>query len=336
MALRLNDETVFIDSMLVENTGNVSYKGVMRGSGRIDFKGLDMVKTQFLIGGNLQVLSYDSKSASPAVYGDLSIGTDGDVIFAMTPDKTFLKAHIKINNANLFFPPLQSSYSGSSSNFVYKYAESGKTLSEREAEIQRIVAESRARTEEIFVEAGAVSNFDYDIRVRIDNEARITFVLAEQANQKLIANLKGDLTYESTGGIQNIQGELQLLEGSTLEFLKTFTATGSIKFESDLTNPYLDITATYKNYRMSTESGSEGKETEVAVKIKLRGTVKDLSSNFMGMEDNIAVYEGVENIQNDKPSADKEKADAIWFILTGKFTNETTSQEKQQSASVIE
>ncbi|MHC1738344.1 MAG: translocation/assembly module TamB domain-containing protein [Ignavibacteriaceae bacterium] len=336
LTLRLDDETVFIDSILVENIGNVPYKGVMKGSGRIDFRGLDMVKTQFLIGGNLQVLSYDSKNASPAVYGDLFIGTDSDVIFAMTPDRTFLQAHIKINNADLFFPPLQSSYSGSSSNFIYKYAESGKTLSEREAEIQRIVAESRARTEEIFIEAGTTSNFDYDIRVRINDEARISFVLAEQANQKLIANLKGDLTYKSMGGIQNIQGELTLLEGSTLEFLKTFTATGSIKFESDLTNPYLNITATYKNYRMSSESGSEGKETEVAVKIKLRGTVKDLSSNFMGMEDNIAVYEGAENIQNDKPSADKEKADAIWFILTGKFTNETTSQEKQQSAGMIE
>jgi len=336
LTLRLEDEAVFIDSILVENIGNVPYKGVMRGSGRMDFKGMDLVKTQFLIGGNLQVLSYESKNASPAVYGDLFISTEDDIIFAMTPDRTFLKAYIKINNANLYFPPLQSSYSGSSSNFVYKYVETGKTLSEREAEIQRIVSESRARTEEIFIESRATSVFDYDIKVRISDEARITFMLAAQANQKLMANIKGVLTYENTGGIQNIQGELQLLEGSTLEFLKTFSASGTIKFESDLTNPYLDITATYKNYRISTESGSEGKETEVAVKIKLRGTVKDLSSNFAQMEDNIAVYEGSENIQNDKASADKEKADAIWFILTGKFTNETTSQERQQSAGMIE
>ncbi len=146
--------------------------------------------------------------------------------------------------------------------------------------------------------------------------------------------MKGDLAYETIGGIQNIQGELKLLEGSTLEFLKTFTASGGIRFESDITNPYLDITATYKNYKISIEA--DGKEIEVAVKIKLRGTVQDLSNNFASMEDNIAVYEGTENIQNDKPSTDKEKTDAIWFILTGKFTNETTSQEKQQSAGMLE
>lgn len=334
LTVRLDEESIILENLMIENIGNVAYKGKLSGSGKIDFDGLDLVNAQMLIGGSLQVLSFDSKSTSPAVYGDLAFSTDGDVVFAMTPGKSYLKAYITITRGNLHFPPLQSSYSGSSSNFIYKYVETGKTISEREAEIQRIVAESRARTQEVFVEAKSTSTFDYDIRVRIKDEAKITFVLAEQANQKLTANLKGDLAYESIGGIQNIQGELKLLEGSTLEFLKTFTASGGIRFESDITNPYLDITATYKNYKISTEA--DGKEIEVAVKIKLRGTVQDLSNNFASMEDNIAVYEGTENIQNDKPSTDKEKADAIWFILTGKFTNETTSQEKQQSAGMLE
>lgn len=341
IVVRLEEESLFLDSLLIANVLDASsgtsskYSGTMRGSGKIGFEGLEITSSQFLINGNLLVLSDDSKPVSPLVYGDLFLGTEGDIIFVQTPERSFLHSYIRILHADLFFPPLQSSYSGASSNFIYKYLDVEKEISDREIEIQRLISEAAAN-KEIKSSSTKSSDLDYDIKVKITNEAKITFVLAEAANQKLIANLKGELNYEKNNGIQNIQGELKLLEGSTLEFLKTFTAEGSIKFESDITDPYLDITAIYKNYHIATEGSSAGKEVEVAVKIRLRGAVSELSNNFASMQDNIAVYEGTENIQNNKASSDKDKSDAIWFILAGKFANEITSQEKQQSVGMLE
>jgi hypothetical protein len=64
-------------------------------------------------------------------------------------------------------------------------------------------------------------------------------------------------------------GELPI-RGSTLEFIKTFNAEGKIRFESELSNPYLDITAVYKNYyypeesSLNSEGDQSGGEVEVA------------------------------------------------------------------------
>jgi hypothetical protein len=151
-------------------------------------------------------------------------------------------------------------------------------------------------------------------------------VLAKEANQKLIADLKGELEYSRINEIPSVQGELKLLEGSTLDFIKSFGASGSIVFESDLTNPNLDITAMYKN--TYSQPSDENNEEEVAVKIKLKGRLKELSKVFAKMEDNIAIYRGTQNIQNNIAETSLEKADALWFILTGKFTKDMGSSEK--------
>lgn len=327
--LRLEGETLYLDSLLFNNMGNVRNKGTLRGRGKVEFQGLNIASTQFLINGDLTVLSTESKAAIPEVFGDLFIATQGDVIFASTKEKSFLRAYMLIKEANLIFPQTQSGYSASRSNFVYKFIETEQEFSQREIEIEKLIRVSKeiALQEETATEA--TSSFDYDFRVKIEDEARITFMLAQAANQKLNAELKGELKYEKSGAVQNIQGELQLLEGSTLEFIKTFSAKGTIKFESDITNPNLDIVATYTNYLTTSDSVAGITETEVAVKIKLKGTLDELSKNFTTMEDNIAVYEGAENIRDNKPSPDKDKSDAVWFILTGKFANEVTSQDKQ-------
>ena len=327
--LRLEGETLYLDSLLVNNMGNVKNKGTLRGRGKVEFQGLNIASTQFIINGDLTVLSNDSKAAIPEVYGDLFIATQGDVIFASTKEKSFLRAYMLIKEANLIFPQTQSGYSAGQSNFVYKFIETEQEFSQREIEIEKLIQLSKeiALQEETATEA--TSSFDYDFRVKIEDEARITFMLAQAANQKLNAELKGELKYEKSGAVQNIQGELQLLEGSTLEFIKTFSAQGTIKFESDITNPNLNIVATYTNYLTASDSVAGVTETEVAVKIKLKGTLDELSKNFATMEDNIAVYEGADNIRDNKPSLDKDKSDAVWFILTGKFANEVTSQDKQ-------
>lgn len=331
LILRLDEQSLFIDSLSIANSGNVPEMGVIRGRGKIEFEGMDFISMQLLMNGNLTVLTNQSKAVSPQLYGTLVIATEGDVIFVANKERAYLRAPIQVKDGDLTFSAAQSSYSNGADNFIYKFVEDTmQIVSQREQEFLDLIAYNERRSKETQKETKSIFNFDYDIHIKIPRSATFNFILAKEANQKLIARLNGDLRYERNAGFQNVQGELKLLEGSSLSFLKTFSAQGSIKFESELTNPILDITATYQNYYIDPRD-SIAAPVPVAVKLKLKGALNNLSKTFASMDDNIAVYYGEENIQNGTPSGDKDKSDAVWFVLTGKFTKDLTSTEKSSA-----
>ncbi len=336
LQLHFEEQSLILDNMVVMNSGNVKNNGTMHGSGEMSFKGLKIISTQITINGDLTVLTDESKSASPNLYGSLFVGTDGNIVFSMKNEIASLSAPLLIKEANLIFPPAQGSFSSNSEKFIYKYVRDSVKLTSREEEIQRIINSTIEQNLDDENSEGLFSKFDYDILVEIKNEATITFILAKEANQKLTSVLKGSVRYKRENGVQYVQGELKLLEGSTLEFIKTFTATGSLKFESEITNPYLDIVGMYKSYYISSDSTSgTGKEEEVAVKIKLVGPLNELSKTFAQSETNMAVYRGSSAITNDQATPGLDKSDAIWYIISGKFKNEVTTQDKTKASDMF-
>jgi hypothetical protein len=330
LVLRLEENSLYMDSLLLQNVGIVRNLGSLTGTGKVDFEGLNISDMRFAVNGNLTVLSNESRVVSPSFYGNLFVETDGEILFTSTKDRSFLRAPIIIKQADLYFPQSQTGYSANSGNYIYKFVQDTFNLTNRELEIQKLLGLNRDQNKNGELESTSTFNFDYNISVKIEGDSKITFVLAKEANNRLIAELSGNLLYESRQGIQNIQGELKLLDGSTLEFFKTFTATGILRFESAITNPYLDIVATYKNFLADTATASTGKEQEVAVKIKLKGPLQDLSKSFTSMDNNIAVYYGSDAIENDEVSTQYDKSDAVWFILTGKFKNEVTPNDQSR------
>ena len=93
-----------------------------------------------------------------------------------------------------------------------------------------------------------------------------------------------------------------MLPGSRLEFIKTFDATGFVRFEGDLTNPYFNIEAVYENSYVSNQGTPNETEKLVAVKIKLDGSLKDLAKRLATEKSNITVYVGKKNIDNNVPT----------------------------------
>jgi len=336
MQLHFQDQSLILDDVSVTNSGNVKNKGTVRGSGKLMFKGLKLISNEITVNGDLTILTNESKSVSPNLYGNLFVGTDGDITFSTHNEYSALTAPLLIKEADLILPPAQGSFSSNSENFIYKYVNDSVTLTSREAEIQKVINAKTAKNLTEVNSEGIFSKFDYDLLVKIQNEATVTFILAKEANQKLTSVLNGNIRYKRENGSQYVQGELKLLEGSTLEFIKTFTATGSLKFESELTNPYLDIVGMYNSYYVSSDSTSgTGKEEEVAVKIKLVGALKDISKTFSQSETNMAVYRGTTAITNDVATPGLDKSDAIWFIISGKFKNEVTSQDKTTASDMF-
>ncbi|OGV09949.1 MAG: hypothetical protein A2330_05525 [Ignavibacteria bacterium RIFOXYB2_FULL_36_7] len=123
------------------------------------------------------------------------------------------------------------------------------------------------------------------------------------------------------------------MEGSTLEFLKTLEAEGSIRFESEIANPYLDIVATYRDYYYPADETDAEKEVEVAVKIEIQGPLKELDKRLISEGNNIKVYYGSENIAKNNPSPQYDASDAAMFILLGKFNDDARQQDRYAIAS---
>ncbi len=332
-----NKATVKIDSFIIRNEGKVKNKGTITGNGTIVATADSGFALNANIHGDLTILSDASKVTNSSIYGNLFIGTDGDMVFSYSKGKTFLSVPLVVKEAKVVFPSTQSGYSAAGDNFIYRKPVTEFSLSPRELEMRRLSNLYNRKTT-IDTAKSITGKFDYEIKVRIKDEANFVFVFNQEANQKLNAVLKGDVVFERKNGIQNFQGELTVLDGSTLEFVKTFSATGSIRFENDLTNPNLNIIGLYKAYyqKVDTTSVSGGRDEEVAIKVRLKGPLRDMAKNFSQDENNIAVYVGASNIEKEVVSQELDKADAVWFIITGKFKRDLTQQDKTRAANQVD
>lgn len=334
LKLTLTPDLLKIDSLLIKNAPNTKNGGQMTGSGQAEIRNLQVVSSNFNISGQLKVLSQASKSASPSVYGDLVISTQGNIEFKLDSSGALISVPIVVKDADLTFPQTESSYENSSKDFIYVYAADTSAAAQGgEEDLQRLVDLSHRHNESQQNKSGSGSTFNYKIDVHVEKEAKINFVLSKELNQNLTAILKGDFHYEKINGKPDASGELNLLNGSTLEFLKTFDAGGSIRFENQLDNPYLDITATYTDYYYPAGDSVSNNEVKVAVKITIKGFLKDLGKNLVQNQNNIAVYYGANNIENNNPDPTKTASDAVLFILAGKFTEGATQQDRNAAAS---
>ena len=129
-------------------------------------------------------------------------------------------------------------------------------------------------------------------------------------------------------------GQLNLLDGSTLSFIKSFEAEGNIKFDK-IDNPIIDVTSTYKDYYNPPDLNNGQTEQEVAVKIKLKGPLSELNKNFIKDENNVGVYMGRQAIEEDKKDPSKNVTDAMFFIIQGKFPGDENVTQQDRNVLCI-
>lgn len=332
-----------LDSLVIQNDPDTPEGGKMTGTGKAEMSNLNITSSEISVDGKLKVLSDISKGASPTVYGDLVISTNGNVDFRADKEGAYLEAPISIIEADLIFPPTQGGYSNNLGSFIYKFAEDTSN-NNNEVDFETLVKLSHERENAKDSAKSVNTKFDYKIDVKVENESKIVFIISKELNQKLTAILKGNFQYEKIGGRPDAQGELKLLEGSTLEFIKTLNATGTIRFESEIDNPFLDVTATYTDYfypetESASSTGTETNDASVtneelaAVKIKIHGPLKELDKNLIMEKNNIAVYIGENNINNNIASSQYDASDAVAFIAFGKFPDQSSSNSSDPFSS---
>lgn len=323
----IDDEEITIESIELKNVFGTKNGGAIVGSGFLRLDEFKPDSTFIKLSGDLKVLDKISKSASPIVYGDLALQTRGEIVYSASRDNSYLTLPINVTVADLVVPLGTSAYS-SSSGFIYKFADHFTDKDKLSYELDSLIQSKTIKDSIENVDKGT-SQFNYTIDIKLDTEAEVVVVLSKELDQNLLAIMDGDFFLQSINGKKKSGGELKLLDGSNLSFIKRFDAAGNIRFDK-IDNPIIDITSTYKDYYYPANGSNGQTEQEVAVKIKLKGPLSELNKNFIKDENNIGVYMGRQAIEEDKKDQSKTATDAMFFIIQGKFPNDdnVTQQDK--------
>lgn len=314
-----------IERFTIKNAGGTPNSGTMRisGSGKLD--GFVPESAKLIINGDLAILGQRSRSVLPSIYGDLFIESDGDWVFNYKRSGSYFFANVNLVNTKLVFVTEAAGYDGST-QFQYTFIEDTTNVDKIRMQLEEIIASDKKRNA---ITDKSEMKFDYELSISTKNIAELEIILAQAFNQTLTVEVMGNLKYESIGGRTLAQGSFQLLDGSKLEFFKTFAADGSLRFETDITDPYLDIVATYRSdYTPPNSSTTE----EVAVKLRLQGPVSELGMNLANQPENISVYVGTRNIDNNIPDERYDASDAVSFILVNQFKADLSAENRQDVA----
>lgn len=319
----IDDEDISIESITLKNVLGTSQGGSLRGEGFVKLNEFKLDSTFIKVNGDLKILDKISKTSGLLAYGDLVVQTRGDIIYSAKRGRSYVNLPIDVTVADITVPLGKSAYS-SSSGFIYKYLEGDKNVDKIISELDSLIQSTNNNDSIKNIETG-VARFDYTVDIKLKTEAEVAVILSKELDQNLVAIMGGNFFLESINGKTKSGGELKLLEGSSLSFIKSFSADGNVKFDK-LTDPIIDITATYKDYYVPPTATNGSTEQEVAVKIKLKGPLSELDKNFIRDENNIGVYMGRQAITEDKKDPTKNATDAMYFLIIGKFPGDDNNQ----------
>ncbi|MBK7631005.1 MAG: hypothetical protein IPJ23_09985 [Ignavibacteriales bacterium] len=319
----IDDDDITIESITLQNVFGTKQGGTLKGDGFVKLNEFKLDSTFIKVNGDLKVLDKISKSSSPLVYGDLALQSRGDIIYSAKKGISYVNLPIDVTVADIIVPLSKSAYS-SNSGFIYKYTNHTKGIDNLILELDSLIEITNKNDSILNIDVNGY-RFDYTLDIKLKTEAEVVVVLSKELDQNLLAILDGDFFLESLNGKTKSGGELELLEGSSLSFIKSFSAKGNVKFDK-ITNPIIDITSTYNDYYIPPNSSNGTTEQEVAVKIKLKGPLSELDQNFIKDEDNIGVYMGRQAIEDDKKDPTKNATDAMYFLIIGKFPDDDNNQ----------
>lgn len=326
-SIKFQDDLLELKALKLENATNTKHHGIFKAKGTAKLSGFKIEDAVISGEGNLAVFSPATKELNQNIYGDLVIRSNEPWDFIYKNGRISFMGNVDLTDVDITLVPSNQINVTSSERIRYVIKSDTTKIDREENKFRKFLA-NQIENKAIEIEK---SNFDYNFKINIVNEAKIQILLSKVWNQKLSILAKGNLEYESIGGNSRVQGAFDLQPGSKLEFVKSFDATGTIKFESDITNPYLDITALY---RSSYNQGSD--ETpdivDVEVELNLTGTLDKLGANLMKNPENIAIYKGAHNIENRIRDNRYDISDAILFIFYGRFKEDLTASDKSQLA----
>jgi len=327
--IKFENEKIILSNLHMRNEPGIKDGGVITAAGEIAHQNFEIDRIDLHATGDLKLLDERSRTINPYFFGNIAMKTRGEMVYTSTKERNYLSADLILKNgASIIYSPAQSAFTNENDKFIYIFAStSEEDLMKRQ--IDSLIQVSQKKKEEL----ARKIPFDLDLKIEVEKEAKMVFVLSREFKQNLTAYLGGNFEYSVIDNVPVASGELTLLDGSKLDFIKTFQAEGNVKFLDELDNPYINVIAKYESSYSPDTLRSGANDYDVQVRIKLEGPAKNLTTNFLRDENNIEVYKKRRNYSQYELDPSKTASDAIFFIIVNKFPEDATFQESNLALS---
>ncbi len=325
------ENKILLTNLNLSNENNLRDGGTMNATGEIVHQNFSIDNINMRASGDLKLFDQRSRAVDPSFYGDIAVKTRSDIIFTSTKERKYLNVDLILKNgASVTYSPTQSAFSNENDKFSYVFVSPyEEDITKKEIDSLILIAEQKKEE----LQSESEIPFDFDFKIEVEKEAKVIFVLSREFKQNLTAYLGGKVEYSEINGLPIAKGELTLLDGSKLDFIKTFQANGNIRFLDEIDNPYVDVAATYESFYSPDTVRTSTNEWDVRIIIKLEGPAKNITTNFLQEEDNISVYKSRRYAGQYELDATKTASDAMFFIIVNKFPEDASLQESNFAAS---
>jgi hypothetical protein len=307
--------------------------GSMTMSGSLTLEGLDV--KAFDIGANGQLLVMKETSRLPDIpfYGNIYVATGTNPLrWHGVPERSFVTGHILVKNANMTFPPVRDVFLERSHLLTVEFVDdTSRTMGVNETTGRSLALASNGPGPVTRPEQTAVGNgrseeettfldkIAYNLTIETAGLTQVRFVFNQLTNEELFADLKGRLVFLKDEADAKVSGELEVGQRSYYRYFKTLSAAGKLLFTGDLSNPELNIVATYEGtYRPADTTVAEQR---VVVRLDITGT-RDEPKVKMGLD-------RFDVDGNKLPARPDPQSDAIAFLVSGTFKDDMTQGQQR-------
>lgn len=329
--LKFEKNKIIISNLNLSNENNLKDGGTMILTGEYVHKNFVSESINIQAVGSLKLFDNRSRAANPAFYGNIAIKTREPIVFTSSESRSSLNADLILKDgASITYSPTQSAFSNENDKFTYIFI---SALSEdlQKKQIDSLIQVSEKRKTELEPEVDIP--FNLNLKLEVEKEAKVVFVISREFKQNLTAYLGGNIEYSIVNSIPFAKGELTLLDGSKLDFIKTFRAEGNIRFLDKIDNPYVNVIATYESFYSPDTIRTSTNEWDVQIRIRLEGPAENITTKFLQDESSIEVYKSRRNANQFELDATKTASDAMFFIIVNKFPEDASLQESNFAAS---
>lgn len=300
--------------------------------GNVDFSGMKINDIDLSTSGDMVFLDKDVSENELGVYGYFRAGSGSPPITIKgNLDKLSITGELLIVDATISSIPLGGSgYDNKVDNFTYISVSdtadnylTDTVYTVQESDYYKINPFARYKYTFSEKESSASDFLDLDIRVKTQKNIYVSIDFDNITKDRLFGEITADLNLKTQDKVFHAVGDVNIINNSYYRFYKDFKLNNSkISFNGPISNPLLDIQAVHEGVKTTEQFGTVA-SVPVEVMLTIKGELDKPVIELKLIEDGTTV------------SGTDAQADAITFLLFGKYKSELSTSERTAVASSL-
>lgn len=299
--------------------------------GNIDLAGMKLNDIDLMTSGDMIILDNDVELNDLEVYGYVLAGIGKPAVSIKgNLDKLRISGQLIVRDATISSLPAGTGYDVKKDNFKYVLLPPDKNFTKAdtlilvpEVEYYKIEPFKKSKYLKYKKRTVAAEFLDIDINIKTVKSIIASLDFDKISFAKLFGELTANLNLKTENEEIKAIGDVDVIGNSYFKLYKDFKLKDSrIIFDGRLEDPVLDIQAVHTGTKVSEQYGNSA-STEVEVKLTVTGKASDPKVRLMLIENGTEIT---------GPGA---QADAVSYLLYGKFKSELTESERSSVASAI-